>query len=368
MSSAFRVSERVKVLAAVSVGRIVTEYFSSNGECDSTATTTRGSRCYCQGPEPTLSATASPPRRPSWIRQSLTWWGIALPLPRVIASNDPDLTLSSGNRQRRAGDEKTLRQLQTDSSTNNKDIPRTVQQLYAILYGKHMTPRDRQEFLERYGCTGWTEEALNAIVTVANDRGIVEMGAGHGQWARALTERYHITPNNNKDASKQFDFVLAFDDMSGLPLNPQLYHSRTKPYHDYFFDNVQKCDNIRTVLQQWQCRGRVLLLVFPPSGTMAEEAIRAYGELEGNDTVVYVGEGRGGANANDGFFDYIESGEWVLLQILPVKPFGDKGYEKLYVLQKTGKFRRRTNQRGCVSSGMMNDIHTQASSLPRESN
>jgi hypothetical protein len=69
---------------------------------------------------------------------------------------------------------------------------------------------------------------------------------------------------------------------------------------------------------------------------MAIDAVKAYAELgPENDTVVYVGEGRGGANANDALFDYFESSNWAILQVLPVKPQpGGKGYEKLYVLRK----------------------------------
>eukprot|EP00540_Astrosyne_radiata_P006207 CAMPEP_0116857480 /NCGR_PEP_ID=MMETSP0418-20121206/20572_1 /TAXON_ID=1158023 /ORGANISM="Astrosyne radiata, Strain 13vi08-1A" /LENGTH=78 /DNA_ID=CAMNT_0004491159 /DNA_START=114 /DNA_END=350 /DNA_ORIENTATION=+ len=52
-----------------------------------------------------------------------------------------------------------------------------------------------------------------------------------------------------------------------------------------------------------------------------------------NDTIVYVGEGRGGANANDAFFDYLEQEGWILMKILNVKA-PPKGYEQLYLLKK----------------------------------
>jgi hypothetical protein len=69
---------------------------------------------------------------------------------------------------------------------------------------------------------------------------------------------------------------------------------------------------------------------------MAVETVKAYVDLgPENDTVVYVGEGRGGANANDALFDYLESGDWAVMQVLPVKsPPGGKGYAKLYILKR----------------------------------
>ena len=175
---------------------------------------------------------------------------------------------------------------------------------------------------------------LNALVDLADSRGFVEIGAGNGQWARALTERYKEW--RISDTNRAFEFVLAFDDMSELPLSPEIYHEHTQPAHDYFYSRVQKCNNAQSVLRQWPSRGRVLLLVYPPPGPMAVDTVKDYAELGAeNDTVVYVGEGRGGANANDELFDYFQSGEWAVVQVLPVKPQpGGKGYEKLYILQK----------------------------------
>lgn len=69
---------------------------------------------------------------------------------------------------------------------------------------------------------------------------------------------------------------------------------------------------------------------------MALDAVQEYlAAWPENDTVVYVGEGRGGANGNESLFDFFENGEWVLLQVLNVQPSpGGKGFEKMYVLQR----------------------------------
>jgi hypothetical protein len=45
-------------------------------------------------------------------------------------------------------------------------------------------------------------------------------------------------------------------------------------------------------------------------------------------------EGRDEANADDAFFDLVESGDWIYVEVLPAESFGEKGFEKLYVLKR----------------------------------
>ena len=201
----------------------------------------------------------------------------------------------------------------------------------------------------------------------------MEIGAGNGQWARALTDRYkEELPNTSNN--KAFEYVLAYDDMSELPLSPEIYHEHTQPAHDYFYSRVQKCDSVQAVLSKWPCRGRILLLVYPPPGSMAIETVKTFAELgPENDTVVFVGEGRGGANANNELFDYFESGDWAILQVLPVKPQpGGKGYEKLYILQRihSDEVRKFSYMyfKAWLCFTVLELIHVLASSLPRENN
>lgn len=281
---------------------------------------------------------------PSWIRRQLYSWKIipSLPIPRVLHQFDPDLTLAYKQQSQRERDENRVRQLQQElqlsiNKSDKKSIGETLKEIYEILYGKDVLPQDRQDFLMRYGCTGFTNEILDRLVEIGQNRGIVEIGAGNGQWARALHDRYQNTTLNTKH-KKSFDFIMAFDNMSQLPLNPKIYHKKTQPHHDFFYEKVQKCDTELSVLKHFVCRGRILLLVYPSPGDMAHQAIQTYAETsDRNDTVVYVGEGRGGANANDAFFDYLESGDWVLLETHAVLPFGDKGYEKAFIFVKRCK-------------------------------
>lgn len=172
-------------------------------------------------------------------------------------------------------------------------------------------------------------------------RGIVEIGAGHGQWARALSEAYvkHCREGNDAIRRKnRFDFVIAYDDNSDLPLNTHIYNVYTQPHHDHFGDvrTLQRKEDQAKVLRSWACRGRALLLVYPPPGPMALEAACHYTDAAPeNDTILYVGEGRGGANADDALFDFLESGNWVLVKVMDVlPPPGDKGFEKMFLFQR----------------------------------
>jgi hypothetical protein len=305
----------------------------------------------------------APPTAASWTRRSLSALGlVSLPIPRVLTKNDPALRISRRRLRQRQQDDVALRTLQQQmvpllqqtqqgQVTDNKvAVGAMLKRSFEIIYGTNLKPQDRQDFLQRYGCTGWTEDIVTMLLDMAKERGIVEIGAGHGQWSRILTDRYKQQQQQQQNtslpssspsplrSSKHFDFVLAYDDMSELPLDARIYNDRTQPYHDFFYSQVQKSHSVESVLQQWQCRSRVLLLVFPPPGDMAFHAASAYVDAHVspvfNDTIVYVGEGRGGANADDAFFDLMESGDWVLLKVMPVQSFGDKGFEKLYVLKR----------------------------------
>ena len=284
-------------------------------------------------------------------RRLLNYLRIAnLPVPRVLTPTDPIFSypeMKAGIRQR-ARDEAKLRSLQTEAieARNSGDTQRinaVFAKISSIAYGVGVKPQDREDFLVKYGCTGWTDDIINKIIELGKDRGVLEVGAGNGQWSRELGDKYKelcasrgIVPANR---TKNFEFVLPFDDMSELPLSPQVYHRHTAPAREHFA-SVQKSSHVDALRSKWETRGRVLLLVYPPPGPMAIESVKAYIDVyEGNDTVVYVGEGRGGANANDAFFDYFCSDEgWTVENIMNVEQSpGGKGYEKCFVLRRIKK-------------------------------
>ena len=146
-----------------------------------------------------------------------------------------------------------------------------------------------------------------------------------------LREKYKT---NSSERSSSWEFVQAYDNMKELPLSLQIYHSKTIPAHKHFYPNVKHCTSH----------------MFPPPGPMARETIQAYVNAhKENDTVVYVGEGKGGANGDDELFDYLlgkagasdeQSGggavKWELLKIMNVRVCpGGKGYEKMFVFRRS---------------------------------
>lgn len=298
--------------------------------------------CETISEDPRVSSAVNRP--PSWLRRSLAMLHIkALPVPRLIVPGDPIFSMDKSLLRKRHEDEVALQGLVMGALRNQERDPEKLAALnekaLQIAYGEGMTIRKREDFVLRHGCSGWTDEVLDEIILLAKGRGIVEIGAGNGQWARALIDRYEKYHKRDEAyPRKEFHFVLAYDDKSELPLDEQVYHKATKAHRNFFYDKVKKCDsNFSEALRHFQCRGRVLMIVYPPPGSMAVNAVTQYtSAATQNDTIIYVGEGRGGANADGAFFDLLESGEWVLLKVLPVKPLGSKGYEKLYVVRRNG--------------------------------
>merc|ERR1719232_200067 len=97
----------------------------------------------------------------------------------------------------------------------------------SVVYGEGITPQMREDFLAQYGCTGYTGEILKYLVEHFGHRGIIEVGAGNGQWARALSDRYNESRGDCGESYKPWDFVLAYDNMEQLPLSPRIYHQNT---------------------------------------------------------------------------------------------------------------------------------------------
>jgi hypothetical protein len=328
-------------------------------------------------------STSSGPNDERYAQCAAWFWPVGVAtLPRPLRHRDPLWTLTRSQLRQRARDERKLQTIvaeihqrvqsqQQSQQQTLEDVDQREQfragiaslqtQWLDTAYGPGVTLADRRQFLERYGCTGFTDPVLDCILDQHQPAGIVEIGAGNGQWTRALSERYGAhrqeqqKSSSNQKSSSSYQIVLAYDDMSQLPLSPEVYHEKTKVAHNHFGtvrpllggggggnakqtnETKASADALRFTLQQWQCRGRALLLVYPPPASdMAVQCARVYDQLAQDDhTIIYVGEGRGGATANDGFFDYLESsGQWLIMQVLDVKSFGTKGYEKLYVLKK----------------------------------
>ena len=166
-----------------------------------------------------------------------------------------------------------------------------------ITYGKGINPHAREEYLKLYGCSRWTDSALNHISNL--DQAVIEIGAGAGQWQRILNAR-------GVD-------VIAYDHVPS--------HESTLPGHSgtVLLGGIEKIS---------EHPDRTLFLCYPDPSDMAKQCLDNYkGEF-----LIYVGEGRGGVNANDDFFDKLEL-EWSVKVVENMDPF-PQCFERFYILQR----------------------------------
>lgn len=352
-------------LALVSSGDTINEPYQRARPSTSTQICGCENQTSSTAPLPTtMSSTPQPLSRLTLLLHASKLYPHSyLPTPRLLTPRDPLFNYPELKRGllRRRNDEETLKAMLSSSqlmeareSQDQEKMNVILQNMNAIVYGEGITPQSREDRLMQYGCTGFTDDILHFIVQTYGHRGVIEVGAGNGQWSRALSEEYHRSlqkqPINNSNTPKLWEFILAYDNMEELPLSPKVYHKNTIPAKKYFFDNVQRGSGTDAVQA---ARGRALLLVYPPPGPMALETVLSYlaaspgysGSCK-NDTVVYVGEGRGGANADEAFFDYFiscnqarkdtEKSQWVLEKVMHVLECpGGKGYEKMFVFRRT---------------------------------
>lgn len=157
-----------------------------------------------------------------------------------------------------------------------------------------------REYQVKHGCTKATLEAITAIKR--RGKSIVELGAGNGHWCAALRE-----------AGVDVD---AFDDMSALPVLGDA-----------------KGVSVGGVSVLKDMSNRDLLLVYPPPGPFAFECLNSYQ----GDCLVYVGEPRGGANADSSFFDALHQNWRLAAAPLDLEPFPG-GCERLFILVRRNNY------------------------------
>lgn len=170
---------------------------------------------------------------------------------------------------------------------------------HRIIFGATDPPDARRQYEAKYGNCRYTPEAISAVAALSP---VVEIEAGRGHWQRALTSAGAT--------------VVSFDKWAGAfgPLPPHLAPvSKVLPGDE---------NAIR------MHRDKTLLLVYPQPG---DTALRCLQEYKGG-VMVYVGEGRGGANADDEFFDGLDA-EWEVTTVLELDPF-QQCFEKLFVLHR----------------------------------
>jgi hypothetical protein len=134
----------------------------------------------------------------------------------------------------------------------------------------------RNNFVRQFSWAIPTPNVVRKICDATVGKKIIEVGAGTGLWAKLL-----------KLSGSE---IIATDSFES---------------HGYREDNtylpVHNLEAVAAIEQNRDCD--VLMLIWPAYDTdMAERALKAFN----GSTVIYIGEGYGGCNANDEFFDELQ--------------------------------------------------------------
>lgn len=153
-----------------------------------------------------------------------------------------------------------------------------------------LTHELRQLFTTYYAFAVPDKEAI-MLIDEFSPNGVVEIGAGTGYWARMLKMIGGVD-------------VVCYDDYSWDHIEHGRFHTVIKANHQLIAAAHPE---------------RSLMLCWPPyRSPMANETLRAYT----GQTLIYIGEGRHGCTADDGFFDQLEQ-EWDLIAELDIPQWAD---------------------------------------------
>lgn len=177
-----------------------------------------------------------------------------------------------------------------------------VEEAHQVMYPS-ISREELQQRRQTFGNVKWTEEVMQQLLSYSP---LVEVGAGEGQWQAELRRR-------GAD-------VVAFDNLSSPSRFDAASSRLVVPGAD-----VQQADAEAAVSQS---AGRTLLMVYPPPGEMASRCLQRYK----GETLIYVGEGRGGVNGDDHFFDLLAQ-NWKLEDTLSLDTL-PWSYESVYVLKR----------------------------------
>lgn len=142
----------------------------------------------------------------------------------------------------------------------------------------------RDQYVQRYA---WAVPSEAALAVIAQYSPIIEIGAGGGYWAMLLRERdATIVPFDNHATHQHPDCKQWVDVAHGGPEILEGYPGQEK---------------------------HALMLCWPPMSSMAADALKRYQ----GETLIYIGEGSGGCNADDEFFSMLEAWEASRAVLIP---------------------------------------------------
>lgn len=145
--------------------------------------------------------------------------------------------------------------------------------------------KQREDLVEEYA---WAIPTREAIETILEYGPVVEVGAGSGYWAWCIDQLGGVVAATDADP-------------------PESTYRHVAPY------DARRRVNAMIPGEM----DMALLLVWPPyDDPMAADCLEAYP----GDTVIYVGEGRGGCTADDRFHQRLHQ-DWHLAETVPIPTY-----------------------------------------------
>jgi hypothetical protein len=150
-----------------------------------------------------------------------------------------------------------------------------------------------------------TDDLLTIMKELTNNLSVIEVMAGTG-WLFFWMKRYGI------------NVIKSTDDFSW------------KNYNNCFMSSCEfaSVKNERAIDTIANTKADVVVMSWPPYETLAAQLV--WEEMKPNQYLIYIGEGEGGCNANDKFFDYIKPNIKKKYSILSWPNI----YDYLYFIQK----------------------------------
>ncbi len=176
----------------------------------------------------------------------------------------------------------------------------------------------RTMLVNKYAWAIPTSEALNTIVKWCG-KGIVEIGAGKGYWAKLLRARQvDILAYDNWDRDRraiEYDTKLKPEERVH-PLNERnvLPGALYQP-----FTWTEVLTGTYEVLKSRDVSWRTAMFCWPEMSREPALGLRAF-EKAGGQTFIYRGEGKGGCNADNMFFALLHS-HWESVQLVHIPQY-----------------------------------------------
>jgi hypothetical protein len=166
---------------------------------------------------------------------------------------------------------------------------------------------EKDYFTNQYGWSVPTQEAINDLKEFVGSDTVLEVGSGHGMWAKLMQEA-------------QIN-VRATDYLSGK--GSKVYLGRER---DKFFTDIEDISG-KEAVQKYNTN--IIMMSWPPcDDPLAFDVLSIF---KGNK-LIFVGEGKGGCTANSDFFQLLDK-NWTLVKEIDIPKWAGI-HDRLYLYER----------------------------------